>query len=90
MSLLDSAPAGTPSFAVPLPPPVPVSVSVLVPVLAAVPVLATVTVALVLNLCAEPYDPHFLDDPVLTTGRHRTVMNLASYRVLLLFLLTYI
>ena len=27
------------------------------------------------------YDPHLLDDPELTSGRHRKVLNLASYLV---------
>jgi len=28
----------------------------------------------------DTYDPNFLDDPDLTTGKHRTVLNLASFR----------
>lgn len=27
------------------------------------------------------YDPHFLDDPDLKTGKHRTVLNLPGFRV---------
>ena len=27
------------------------------------------------------YDPHLLDDPELTSGRHRKVLNLTSYLV---------
>lgn len=28
------------------------------------------------------YDPDFIDDPELTTGKHRTVLNLPSFRVI--------
>jgi hypothetical protein len=27
------------------------------------------------------YDPHFIDDPELKTGKHRTVLNLPGFRV---------
>jgi hypothetical protein len=28
------------------------------------------------------YDPHFIDDPDLKTGKHRTVLNLPGFRVI--------
>ena len=31
------------------------------------------------------YDPHLLDDPELTSGRHRKVLNLASYLVCMVY-----
>lgn len=31
------------------------------------------------------YDPHLLDDPELTSGRHRKVLNLASYLVCIVY-----
>lgn len=34
------------------------------------------------NAEGNMYDPDFIDDPELTTGKHRTVLNLPSFRVI--------
>ncbi len=35
------------------------------------------------------YDPYFLDDPSLTTGKHRYVMNLPCFKVFLVAFLSF-
>ncbi len=38
----------------------------------------------------SPYDPFFLDDPEMKTGKHRTVLNLPCFRVRYIYIYIYI